>query len=288
MRRNDPCWCGGPKKWKQCHWPDSEPRDTRESLARAWGVCLKNQGQLAGIRRACQIAAQILDELCERAVVGVSLMDLESHCRQRHRDLGATPAPLHYGDPPFPASLCISINEVVCHGIPNERRLRPGDILNIDVTSIKDGYFGDCSRMVLLEPCSPDRRLVARVSFECLMLAIRACRPGAVLGDIGRAIESHARAHDLSVVDAFVGHGTGLAFHEPPNIPHFASGSRLPLLPGMVFTIEPMINVGAKAVEIDANDRWTARTRDRLASAQWEHTVAIGDSGCEILTQLAR
>lgn len=288
MRRNDLCWCGSKKKWKQCHWPTCCPKSSRQSLAKSWGVSLKCGEQLTGIRRACQIAAQILDELCARAVVGVQLLELDAYCRQRHLDFGATPAPLHYGHPPFPASLCISINEVVCHGIPGSQRLQVGDILNIDVTAIKDGYFGDCSKMVMLNPCSEERRLVTETSRECLELAIKACRPGATIGDIGQVIENHAHARGCSVVDAFVGHGIGLAFHEPPNIPHFANKSQHPFIPGMVFTIEPMINAGLKSVDIDPVDKWTAKTSDKRASAQWEHTLLIDESGCEVLTKLAR
>lgn len=288
MRRNDFCWCGSQRKWKQCHWPAHSPISLRQSLAKSWGVALKSDEQVAGIRQACQIAAQILDELCARAIVGTSLLELDAYCRQRHVDFGATPAPLHYGDPPFPASLCISLNDVVCHGIPGKQCLQPGDILNIDVTAIKEGYFGDCSRMVLLEPCSSERRLVTETSLECLELAIKACRPGAVIKDIGQVIEQHAHAKGCSVVDAFVGHGIGLAFHETPNIPHFANQSKHPLIPGMVFTIEPMINAGLKNVDIDPVDQWTARTSDKRASAQWEHTILIDESGCEVLTRCTR
>ncbi len=282
-KRNQPCWCGSGKKWKHCHFPTQGALGTRERVNR-WGVILKTDEQIAGIRSACKLAVQICDELCARAVVGTHLQELERYSQMRHRELGARPAPLHYGDPPFPASICISLNDVVCHGIPDQTPLQIGDILNIDVTVHFRGYFGDCSKMVALSPCSDERTRVVETSLECLRQAVNVLRPGGTVGEIGTAIEKCAHARHCSVVDVFVGHGIGLGFHEPPNIPHYANQSKVALSPGMVFTIEPMINAGVKEVEIDATDCWTARTRDRRASAQWEHTLLITEQGCEVLT----
>lgn len=248
---------------------------------------IKTAEQIAGIRRACQTAALILKELIERAKVGSTLQELDDYSIKRHSELNVVPAPLHYGHPPFPGSICTSINEVICHGIPDQTRLQSGDIVNIDVTVQQDGYFGDCSAMVCLLPCHEERLRVVQTSLECLDLAIGILRPGVVVGQIGQTIQQHAHSRRCSVVDAFVGHGTGVAFHEPPNIPHFANDSRVALLPGMIFTIEPMINAGVKGAVIDPNDGWTAKTRDGRASAQWEHTILMTQKGCEVLTALA-
>lgn len=283
-KRNQPCWCGSKKKWKHCHFPQIDHRQSALPDVSRWGISLKTAEQIAGIRRACQIAVMICDELCERAQVGTRLCELEEYSRARHREVGAIPAPLHYGTPPFPASICTSLNEVVCHGIPDQTRLQVGDILNVDVTVNYQGYFGDCSKMCTLLPMVDERIRVVETSLECLRLAIDGLRPGGTVGEIGSTIAKHAEAKKCGVVDIFVGHGIGLNFHEPPNIPHFANRSKIPLVPGMVFTIEPMINAGVKDVDIDSKDQWTARTRDRRASAQWEHTLLITESGAEVLT----
>ncbi|MDR1849796.1 MAG: type I methionyl aminopeptidase, partial [Zoogloeaceae bacterium] len=197
------------------------------------------------------------------------------------------PAPLNYAPPghsPYPASICASLNHQICHGIPNERPLKNGDIVNIDVTVIKDGFHGDTSRMFLLgEPSIQARRLCA-ITFECMWLGIRAARPGGRLGDIGAAIQKHAEQNGYSVVREFCGHGIGRKFHEAPQVLHYGkAGSGEELKPGMIFTIEPMINAGKAAISTLA-DGWTAVTKDRSLSAQWEHTVLITDNGSEALT----
>jgi methionyl aminopeptidase len=194
---------------------------------------------------------------------------------------------LNYAPPghsPYPASICASLNHQICHGIPNERPLKNGDIVNIDVTVIKDGFHGDTSRMFLLgEPSIQARRLCA-ITFECMWLGIRAARPGGRLGDIGAAIQKHAEQNGYSVVREFCGHGIGRKFHEAPQVLHYGkAGSGEELKPGMIFTIEPMINAGKAAISTLA-DGWTAVTKDRSLSAQWEHTVLITDNGSEALT----
>jgi len=214
----------------------------------------------------------------------VTTLELDELSRRLHKEFNAIPAPLGYGSPPFPASICTSLNEVICHGIPDKRPLQDGDILNIDVSCIVDGFFGDCSRMVTIGKTSEEKQRVTEVSLECLNRAIAICKPGNEIWQIGKEIEDYARAHKCSVVNQFVGHGVGIAFHEAPEIPHHYNEIRIPFAPGMTFTIEPMINAGVREGVIDKSDKWTARTKDNKPTAQWEHTILITESGHEILT----
>lgn len=253
-----------------------------------YGIILKSAEQVAGIRRACRLASEILDATAVRAVAGVTTLELNDFAHSLHVQAGALAAPLGYGSPPFPASICTSLNEVICHGIPDSRPLKEGDILNIDVTVILDGYYGDCSRMVAIGTINAKKKLVVDVSYECLMRSIAILKPGTKLHAIGDAIESCAAEYGCSVVNQFVGHGVGIKFHEPPQVFHSRNNSQLLLVPGMTFTIEPMINAGRREAVIDSADRWTARTIDRLPSAQWEHTLLITDEGHEILTTWVR
>ena len=290
MERNDPCWCGSGKKWKKCHYPQERPQSEREKLAelylKRYKIILKTPEQIEGIRRACQLAAHILDETCKMAKKGVTTNALNDFADKLHRDAGAIPAPLHYGVPPYPKSICTSLNEVICHGIPDDVPLKEGDIMNIDISVILEGYYGDCSRMVTIEPISLERRLVCDVSYECLQRAIKILKPGLLIREIGDVIEAYATAQGCTVVNQFVGHGVGVAFHEPPQVPHHRNQMDIPLVAGMTFTLEPMINAGGREAVIDPSNQWVARTRDGRASAQWEHTVLITDSGYEILTLL--
>lgn len=287
IERNDPCFCGSGKKWKKCHYPQSPPCDF-ESLAREYkkryGILLKTAEQIQGIRRACHLAADILKKTCAMAKVGVTTNEVHAFAEDLMRKAGAVGASLGYGSPPFPKSICISLNEVICHGIADDQPLQQGDIFNIDVACILDGYYGDCSAMVALQPVDPDKKRVVDVSRECLHRAIEILRPGLLLCEIGNTIEAYATAHGCSVVHQFVAHGVGCAFHELPQIPHYANDLSIPLTAGMTFTIEPMINAGVPDAVIDEVDKWTARTADGKPSAQWEHTVWITDSGYEVLT----
>lgn len=293
--RNDPCWCGSGRKWKQCHYP-SEPEVTgskvSEELKREYlkkhQIIIKNEKQIQGIRASCHLAVQILDATCALAKEGVTTLELNEYAHKLHSDAGAIPAPLHYGEPPFPKSICTSLNEVICHGIPDKRPLKNGDIANIDVTCIYKGYYGDCSRMVTIGQINPERQLVVDVAYECLMRAIAALKPGAPISVVGGTIEPYALSRGCSVVNQFVGHGVGVDFHEGPQIPHYRNSLNIPLIPGMTFTIEPMINAGVREAVIDPIDRWTARTLDGKASAQWEHTLLITETGYEILTPWKR
>jgi methionyl aminopeptidase len=246
-------------------------------------VIIKTEAQIEGIRKSCQLTREILDLLETRIVAGITTEDIDRWVYDATVAHGAIPAPLNYRG--FPKSVCTSLNEVVCHGIPTpERVLQVGDILNVDVTSILGGYYGDASRMFLIGEVSEAARQLVAVTRECLDLGIAQVRPGNHLGDIGHAIQQHAEAHGYSVVRAFVGHGTGIHFHEPPDVLHYGEpGAGAVLAPNMVFTIEPMINAGGYGVEV-LDDGWTAVTADGSLSAQWEHTVLVTAAGVEVLT----
>jgi methionyl aminopeptidase len=291
IKRNEACWCGSEKKWKKCHYPQKSPVEIKDGVAKEyWNhfqIILKSPQQIEGIRAASKLAAKILDATCLKACEGVTTNELNSFAHQLHKDAGATPAPLGYGEPPFPKSICTSINEVICHGIPDDEPLKKGDIINIDVTAILDGFYGDCSRMVVVGgETTPERQLVVDTSYECLMQSIEILKPGALISDIGKVIDAHAKKKKCSVVHQFVAHGVGVQFHEAPQIPHHTNQLDIPLYEGMTFTIEPMINAGVAEGEVDPKDQWTARTLDRKASGQWEHTVLITSDGYEILTSL--
>jgi len=292
--RNDPCWCGSGIKWKKCHFPQEAPYSKRNSQAlkdelfRKYKIILKNEKQIEGIRASCQLASKILDAACAMAKAGVTTQQLNDYAHQLHLEAGAIPAPLNYGYPPFPKSICTSLNDVICHGIPDQTILKEGDILNIDVTCILNGYFGDCSRMVAIGSISEEKQRVIDVSYDCLMRSIAILKPGAIVADIGEVIESYATSKGCSVVHQFIGHGVGVNFHEGPQIPHYRNSSQIPLIPGMTFTIEPMINAGVAEAVVDSKDQWTARTKDGKASGQWEHTILITEEGHEVLTNWTR
>ncbi|MBU6149637.1 MAG: methionyl aminopeptidase [Verrucomicrobia bacterium] len=251
-----------------------------------YNILLKNTQQIEKIRHASQVAAKILNLLCREAKAGVTTHYLDILSRELHKMFKATPAPLGYGNPPFPASICTSLNDVICHGIPNDRPLQDGDIINIDVTSIVDGYYGDLSRTLIIGNGSSDAYRVVQASYESLKAAINICKPGAKLSQIGFQIQSVANSLGCSVVHQFVGHGIGCQFHEEPAIYHYANRPRQEIImqPGMTFTIEPMINLGSSEAIIDKEDHWTARTIDGQLSAQFEHTLLITPTGHEILT----
>lgn len=287
IERNDPCWCGNGVKWKKCHYPhlpSANLNQTALDYLKKYGIVLKTPSQIEGIRRACQLSAKILDELCKAAKEGVTTAELDALSAKLHKEAGAIPAPLGYGDPPYPKTICTSLNEVICHGIPDARPLQNGDILNIDVSSILGGFFGDCSRMVRIGEVSEEKRRVCDVSLECLHRSIAVCKPGVPMSAIGKAIEDYATKEGCSVVNQFVGHGVGIEFHEPPEVAHHYNANHIPMVAGMTFTIEPMINAGVRSGVIDPIDGWTVRTKDEKPSAQWEHTLLITETGCEVLT----
>jgi methionyl aminopeptidase len=284
LSRNDPCWCGSGKKYKHCHLKQdlAMGRRAHPGSKRADGIVIKTEEQIEGIRRSSQLTREILDLLETRIAAGITTDDINRWVHDYTVSHGAIPAPLNYRG--FPKSVCTSINHVVCHGIPDGTVLQEGDILNVDVTTILGGYFGDSSRMFLIGNVSHEARRLVQVTRECLSLAIDQVRPGHSLGDIGHAIQQHAERHGCSVVRVYVGHGTGIRFHEPPQVRHYGKPGTGPILePNMVFTIEPMINAGGYQIRV-LEDGWTAVTADGSLSAQWEHTVRVTEDGVEVLT----
>jgi methionyl aminopeptidase len=243
---------------------------------------IMSPSSVVGMRAACRLAADTLLAVGPIIKPGITTDDINTFVHDFTIARGAWPSPLNYKG--FPKSVCTSVNEVVCHGIPGERVLNEGDIVNVDVTPILHGYYGDSSRMYGVGRISAESERLVRVTRECLERGIAQVRPGGHLGDIGHAIQTHAEGQGYSVVRDFVGHGTGVRFHEDPQVPHFGHrGVGHPMLPGMVFTIEPMINLGDWHVRI-LSDNWTAITADGSLSAQWEHTVTVTSDGVEVLT----
>jgi len=246
-------------------------------------VVIHGPEAFAAMRLAGRLAAETLDFITPYVKPGVTTGELDRLCEQFTRDRGGIPAPLGYKG--FPKSVCISINHVVCHGIPGDRKLIDGDILNIDVTPLVDGWHGDSSRMYLCGDKVPLRaRKLVDVTYDAMMRGIATIRPGATLGDLGHAIQSFVEANRFSVVRDFCGHGTGKVFHEAPSVLHYGRpGDGLVFQPGMIFTVEPMVNAGRYEVKV-LDDGWTAVTRDRSLSAQFEHTVGVTETGVEIFT----
>lgn len=244
----------------------------------------KTADEIEKMRTAGQCAAEVLTMITPHVQPGITTQALNDMCHEYiTKQQQAVPAPLNYRG--FPKSICTSVNHVICHGIPNDKKLKSGDIINIDITVIKDGYYGDTSKMFCVgEPKIQAERLI-KVARECLLLGIEAVRPGAHLGDIGYAIQEHAHNHRYSVVREYCGHGIGTTFHEDPQVLHFGKqGTGVELVEGMTFTIEPMINVGKRHTKLLA-DEWTVVTKDRSLSAQWEHTLLVTASGVEVLTK---
>ena len=253
-----------------------------ETVLRDGTIKLHGPAAFAGMRRAGKLAAETLDALAPLVKPGVTTGELDDFVRQFNLDGGAVPATLGYRG--YAHSCCISINHVVCHGIPSDRQLKDGDIVNIDVTPLLDGWHGDCSRMYLVGDVPLKARKLVDVTYECLMAGIAAAQPGARLGDVGAAIQRIADANRYGIVRDFCGHGLGRLFHDAPEVVHAAVAGTGPVLkPGMFFTIEPMINLGKSAVKL-LDDGWTAVTRDRSLSAQFEHSIGITETGNEIFT----
>lgn len=254
-------------------------------------VHIKNQQAIEKMRISGRLAAEVLAIIEPHVVAGVTTGELNEICHKHITEKqGCIPAPLNYrgsqNQPPFPASICTSVNHVVCHGIPNEqKKLKNGDIINIDVTVIKDGYHGDTSKMYFVGKASVLARRLVDVTQECLYIGIEQVKPGARLGDIGYVIQKHAHKNRFTVVQELCGHGIGLGFHEPPQVLHYGElGTGMALKAGMIFTIEPMINAGNRHIKPLA-DAWTIVTRDHKLSAQWEHTILVTETGYEVLTR---
>jgi methionyl aminopeptidase len=246
-------------------------------------VTIKTPAEQAQMREAGRLAAEVLDMVGPHIVPGVTTDELNTLCHNYIVDVQrAIPAPLNYRG--FPKSICTSVNHVVCHGIPGDKRLKQGDIINVDITVIKDGWHGDTSRMFAVGKINPAAQRLIEITHEAMWIGIRRIRPGARLGDLGAAIQSFVEGEHLSVVREYCGHGIGRIFHEDPQVLHYGEpGTGMELKSGMIFTVEPMVNVGKRHVRL-LGDGWTVVTKDRSLSAQWEHTVLVTDTGYEVLT----
>eukprot|EP01047_Picozoa_sp_COSAG01_P000746 COSAG01_NODE_14_length_41020_cov_40.702133_38_plen_288_part_00 len=284
IQRNDLCWCGSKIKYKKCHMKEDERLTSfkNEGYPIPQKNIIRTQSELERIKKACNLTHDILIQLNNIIDIGITTNEINDWVHQETLKAGAAPAPLNYKG--FPKSICTSINEVICHGIPSNRALKNGDLLNVDVTCILDGCYGDSCRMYEVGQVSPENKRLSEVAKECLDLAINVVKPWTSISVIGDAIETHAKKNGYSVVDMFGGHGIGLKFHEEPFIYHCKRKEKqMIMVPNMVFTIEPMINIGTHKAKI-LKDNWTAVTKDGKASAQWEHTVCVTDTGVEILT----
>jgi methionyl aminopeptidase len=282
--RNDPCPCGSGKKYKKCCLKNKGMnQDTlKDAYYKRYKIRLKQDKEIEGIREAGHLVIKTLDLAEEYIRPGVTTDDINSVVHDYTIKHHAIPAPLNYKG--FPKSMCTSVNEVICHGIPGDRVLNDGDIVNIDVTSILDGYYADANKTFFVGTPGPEAAKIVSVARESLRVGLSSVRPGNRIGDIGYAIQQYAENEDCSVVREFVGHGVGLEFHEPPQVPHFGRrGEGVELAPGMVFTIEPMINLGGFQLKI-LEDRWTAITSDGSLSAQFEQTILVTEEGYESLT----
>lgn len=245
---------------------------------------IKTPEQIEGIRRSGVVNTGVLDLVAREIRAGMSTLEIDRLVYDYTVAHGAVPAPLNYEG--FPKSCCTSVNEVVCHGIPNEFEiLEEGDIVNVDVSTILDGYYSDASRMFVIGQTTPEKQKLVDVARECLEIGMKAARPYCFVGDIGNAIANHAHKNGFTIVRDLCGHGVGLEFHEEPDVEHYGrKGTGMLLVPGMVFTIEPMVNMGDWRVFVDEDDDWTVVTEDELPSAQWEHTFVMTEEGVEILT----
>ena len=284
--RNEPCWCGSGRKYKSCH----ALMDNRLQALYAAGyevpthAMIKTPAQIEKIRQSAKINIAVLDEIEKRIHEGMKTSEIDQIVYDLTTQMGGIPAPLDYKG--YPYSVCTSVNDQVCHGFPSEDVvLRSGDIVNVDCSTILDGYFSDSSRMFCIGEVSPKKRKLVEVTRECVELGLKEVRPYAFLGDIAQAIIDHARSHGYSVVEEIGGHGVGLEFHEDPWVGYTGKrGTGMVLVPGMIFTIEPMVNMGTAAVCTHIDNDWEIYTEDGLPSAQWELMVLVTDEGYEVLS----
>ena len=282
--RNDPCPCGSGLKYKKCCLlkKGTGYHDIKNLYLQKYRIRLKEKKDIEGIRKAGQLVQELLRLVKDEIRPGIATDDINTLVHELTIKNGAISAPLNYRG--FPKSVCVSVNEVVCHGIPGKRVLRDGDIVNVDVTPILNGYYADANRTFFVGSPSSEARKIVKVASESLKAGLSMVRPGNTIGDIGWAIQKYAEGEGCSVVREFVGHGVGFEFHEPPEVPHYGlKGKGIGLVPGMVFTIEPMINLGRKNVLI-LEDKWTVVTEDGSLSAQFEQTLAVTENGYESLT----
>ena len=285
IERNDPCWCGSGKKKKKCH----EAFDEKMEIMKQKGYAvidhdlIKTPEQIAKIKESCKINIAVLDYVEEHIKPGVSTEEIDRWVHEETVRHGGIPAPLNYEG--FPKSVCTSVNEVVCHGTPDEEQiLKEGDIINVDVSTIYNGYYSDSSRMFCIGKVSPEKEKLVKVTKECVEIGLKNVKPWGVLGDMGHAVHMHAVENGYTVVKEIGGHGVGLQFHEDPYVSYVSEpGTGMVMAPGMMFTIEPMVNMGTDEFYVDEVDEWQIYTDDGQPSAQWEVHVLVTEDGYELI-----
>ena len=286
LDRNMPCWCGSGKKYKHCHFDFDEKLDDmhRRGAVVPTHDMIKTEAQIAGIRESAKINVAVLDYVAAHIRAGISTAEIDRWVYEQTTAMGGIPAPLNYEG--FPKSVCTSINDQVCHGIPSsDITVQDGDIINVDCSTILNGYFSDSSRMYLIGDVSESRRKLVQVTKECVELGLKQVRPWGHLGDVAQAINDHAQENGYSVVRQVGGHGIGLQFHEDPFVSYvIRKGTGMVMAPGMVFTIEPMVNEGSSEIYVDDENDWTIYTDDGSDSAQWEIMVHVTDDGYEVMS----
>lgn len=283
--RNDLCWCGSTNKYKNCHFLIDEKINFHKSKGHIVPSrdIIKKQDEIEGIRKSAKINIAVLDYISEHISPGITTEEINKMVNEKTKELGGIPAPLNYME--FTKSVCTSINDQVCHGIPSDAVvLKSGDIINIDASTIYKGFYSDSSRMFCIGDVSSEKRKLVEVAKECVELGLQQVRPWGFLGDVGYAINECATKNNYSVVREIGGHGIGLEFHEEPWVGYVTQkGTKMLMVPGMIFTIEPMINLGSHKVYTSKKDGWTVYTEDGLPSAQWEYMVLVTDTGYEVL-----
>lgn len=286
LGRNDPCWCQSGRKYKNCHMAFDEKIQRYELDGHIVPThdMLKTGEQIQGIKESSKINIAVLDYVAEHIRIGMSTEEIDRLVYEKTTQMGGIPAPLGYDG--FPKSVCTSLNEQVCHGIPSEKDiLKSGDIINVDASTIYHGYFSDSSRMFMIGEVAPETKKLVETARKCLDIGLEQVKPWNFLGDMAQAVNDFAKANGYSIVREIGGHGVGLEFHEEPFVSYVTSrGTEMLMVPGMVFTIEPMVNMGRADIFIDDDNGWTVYTEDGKPSAQWEITVAVTEEGYEILT----
>ena len=283
--RNDPCWCGSHKKYKACH----QAFDEKIEFYREKGFfvpdhsMIKNAEQIQGIRESGKVNVAVLDYVAEHIEAGMTTEEIDRLVAEKTKELGGIAAPLNFEG--FPKSVCTSVNDQVCHGIPSVKdMLKEGDIINVDVSTIYKGYYSDSSRMFCIGQVSEEKKKLVQVVKECVELGLEQVKPWGFMGDMGEAVHNHARENGYKVVREIGGHGVGLEFHEEPFVSYVSrKGTEMLLAPGMIFTIEPMVNMGTDEIFVDEENEWTVYTADGKPSAQWEIMVLVTEEGHEVL-----
>ena len=284
--RNDPCWCGSGKKYKKCHYDFDQK--IRQIEAEGHIVpdhdMLKTPDEVEMIKKSAHINVTVLDEITEHIHEGMRLSEIDDLVNEVTEKMGGIPAPLNYEG--YPYSVCTSVNDQVCHGFPRpEYVLKSGDIVNCDCSTILNGYYSDSSRMYCIGDVSPEKRKLVEVTKECVELGLEQVKPWGFMGDMSHAVDEHARANGYRVVEEFGGHGVGVEFHEDPFVDYVSEpGTEMLLVPGLMFTIEPMINMGRKDIFIDQDNGWEVYTQDHKPSAQWEIQVLVTEDGHEVIS----